>query len=94
MFNPLIVCADGFSLSVIAPDPAEELLLPAEELKVGFPSGRPEPWSRWRHHLDTAAPEHAHPTQSTCPAAPVALVRDLIEAHGGELLPRLPRQCP
>ncbi|MFD5434774.1 hypothetical protein ACFWJ4_21795 [Kitasatospora sp. NPDC127067] len=84
-----IVCADGFCLSVLAPDPAETYLLPARTLEVGFPTGRPEPWSRWRSYLEPAADED-DPTESVYRYVPVALVRDLIEAHGGEarLLPR------
>ncbi|MFF2078599.1 hypothetical protein ACFVXG_28080 [Kitasatospora sp. NPDC058162] len=84
------VCADGFCLSVLAPDPADAFLLPALTLEVGFPTLRPEPWARWREHLEPGT-EEDDPTESVYLHVPVALVRDLIEAHGGEA-PFLPRQ--
>ncbi|MFJ6382712.1 hypothetical protein ACIQI7_22265 [Kitasatospora sp. NPDC092039] len=88
--DPHIACADGFRLSVLAPDPADVFLLPALTVEVGFPTLRPEPWERWREHLDPGADED-DPTESVYLHVPVALVRDLIEAHGGEALP-IPRQ--
>ncbi|MFF4927151.1 MULTISPECIES: hypothetical protein [unclassified Kitasatospora] len=83
-----IVCSDGFSLSVLAPDPVDAFLLPAETLEIGFPTQRPEPWNAWRTHLDAGSEEN-DPTDSVYLHVPVALVRELIEAHGGEarLLP-------
>ncbi|MET8626608.1 hypothetical protein ABZW30_23095 [Kitasatospora sp. NPDC004669] len=85
-----IVCADDFCLSVLAPDPADVFLLPAVTLEVGFPTRRPEPWARWREYLGPSADE-GHPTESVYLHVPVALVRDLIKAHGGEV-PPIPRQ--
>ncbi|MEU8927807.1 hypothetical protein AB0D10_44075 [Kitasatospora sp. NPDC048545] len=90
--DPHIACADGFRLSVLALDPAAPFLLPAVTLEVGFPTRRPEPWERWREHLDPSVDEDEDdPTESVYLPVPVALVRDLIEAHGGEALP-IPRQ--
>ncbi|MFF4820758.1 hypothetical protein ACFY2K_39985 [Kitasatospora sp. NPDC001309] len=94
--DPHIACADGFCLSVLAPDPADVLLLPALTLEVGFPTQRPEPWDRWREYLEHAENE-GDPTESVYLHVPVALVRELIETHGGEILPsplRIPRQRP
>ncbi|MFJ4184185.1 hypothetical protein [Kitasatospora sp. NPDC089509] len=86
-----IACADGFCLSVLAPDPADPFLLPAITLEVSFPTRRPEPWTLfWREHLEPGADED-DPTESVYPHVPVALVRDLIEAHGGEA-PPIPHQ--
>ncbi|MGW3073925.1 hypothetical protein [Kitasatospora sp. NPDC001132] len=85
-----IVCADGFCLSVLAPDPTEVFLLPARTLEVGFPTGRPEPWARWSDYLEPGSDED-DPTESVYLHVPVALVRDLIEAHGGEA-PTIPHQ--
>ncbi|MDH6709123.1 hypothetical protein P3T27_005869 [Kitasatospora sp. MAA19] len=39
--DPHITCADGFCLSVLAPDPSDVFLLPALTLEVGFPTRRP-----------------------------------------------------
>ncbi|MEU8926249.1 hypothetical protein AB0D10_35860 [Kitasatospora sp. NPDC048545] len=88
--DPHIACADGFRLSVLAPDAADVFLLPAATLDVGFPTRRPEPWAHGREHLDPGADED-DPTESVYLHVPVALVRDLIEAHGGEA-PPIPRQ--
>ncbi|MFF2954071.1 hypothetical protein ACFVVU_22355 [Kitasatospora sp. NPDC057965] len=84
-----IVCADGFRLSVLAPDPADARLLPTETLEIGFPTQRPEPWTRWRTYLESD--DEDDPTESVYLYVPVPLVRGLIEAHGGEA-PLLPRQ--
>ncbi|MFE4482767.1 MULTISPECIES: hypothetical protein [Streptomycetaceae] len=83
-----IVCADSFCLSVIAPDPVDVFLLPALTLEVGFPTFRPEPWDTWRTYLDPGS-EEDDPTEAVYLYVPGALVRDLIESHGGEarLLP-------
>ncbi|MFJ7275443.1 hypothetical protein [Kitasatospora sp. NPDC098663] len=92
--DPHIACADGFRLSVLSPDPADPFLLPAVALEVGFPTRRPEPWTRWREHLEPGADEDKdedEPIESVYLHVPVALVRDLIEAHGGEA-PPIPRQ--
>ncbi|MFJ9841715.1 hypothetical protein ACIRYZ_14830 [Kitasatospora sp. NPDC101155] len=88
--DPHIACADGFCLSVLAPTPADVLLLPAQTLEIGFPTRRPEPWDTWSTYLDPGS-EDDDPTESVYLNVPVALVRDLIEAHGGEA-PSIPRQ--
>ena len=81
-----IVCADGFSMSVIAGggayssprfDPG-----PYTHVEVGFPSEWPEPWvSLWSAHIDAGSTD---PTESVYPWVPIDDVRALIASHGGE----------
>ncbi len=91
-----ITCTDGFSVSVLAgagcyctPRPdywpfeggiAREYSGPYSEVEVGFPSEPPAPWDSW----ETYAEEPDRPTETVYSYVPVQLVRDLIEAHGGE----------
>ncbi len=89
-----IACVDGFRLSVIAgrgayctPRPGgfpystpEDYPGPFTHVEVGYPSVRPEPWSEWRGFCEDAA----SPTDTVYACVPVALVRALIESHGGE----------
>jgi hypothetical protein len=87
-----IVCADGFTLSVIAgagtycsprPDLIEDMegfTGPFTAVEVGFPSDRPEPWSEWEEWCES--PEN--PTSTVYGQVPVAAVRALVALHGGE----------
>lgn len=50
-------------------------------VEVGFPSDRPEPWDRWASYCES--PDR--PTDTVYGYVPVALVRDLIASHGGEV---------
>lgn len=79
-----VACVDGFTVSVIAgpgaystPRAAQG---PYEALEVGYPSERPEPWDKWSKYAEQANA----PTETVYGWVPVALVRDLIAAHGGE----------
>jgi hypothetical protein len=93
-----ITCADGFRLSVIAregvyctPRPRISNIAvtgdvpsdypgPFIAVEVGFPSSRPEPWDEWREYVE----DDTDPTGTVYGYVPVALVRALIESHGGE----------
>lgn len=85
-----ITCADGFSLSVVAgegtychPRPgmtAEDCFEgPYEEVEVGFPSERPQPWADWVEYCESPS----DPTDTVYAYVPVALVRALVDLHGG-----------
>lgn len=81
-----IVCADGFSMSVIAGNGAYSSPRfgpgPYESVEVGFPSERPEPWDDlWKGYLDAGSTD---PTESVYPWVPIDDVRALIASHGGE----------
>jgi hypothetical protein len=91
----LIECADGYNLSVIAgcgtycaPRPggygdsaaARDYEGPYDEVEVGFPSERPEPWDQWSTWCES--PEY--PTGTVYGYVPVDIVRALVLLHGGE----------
>lgn len=77
----LIVCRDGFSLSVIAgggtysTHDGDGYVT----VEVGFPSERPEPWAAWETHAE----DGSAPTETVYGWVPVAMVEGLIAAHGG-----------
>lgn len=77
-------CADGFTMSVIAGGGAYAIPRegggPYAAVEVGYPSGRPEPWSEWEEYAERAD----DPTATVYGFVPVAMVEALIEAHGGE----------
>src|SRR5690606_10699604 len=90
-----IVCRDGFEVSVIAgagtyctPRPRWPVADPVpvdypgpySHVEVGYPSQRPEPWDEWERYAED--PEQ--PTDTVYAYVPVALVRALVAAHGGE----------
>ncbi len=52
-------------------------------VEVGYPSARPEPWAEWQHHFEDWG--DTDPTGAVYGYVPVALVRDLIASHGGEV---------
>lgn len=95
-----ITCTDGFTVSVLAgwgaycdPRPDSFGVLgnvpddypgPYQEVEVGFPSQRPEPWDLWSKRCEN--PDD--PTESVYSYVPVWLVRELLEAHGGEVIVR------
>lgn len=54
---------------------------PFDEVEVGFPSARPEPWDEWRQYAE----ESERPTDTVYSYVPVETVRALIELHGGEV---------
>lgn len=79
----LITCADGFTARVIAGEGA--FCVPPERgpfthVEVYFPSLRPEPWELWAEYAE----DPDRPTGTFYGPVPVALVRELIAAHGGE----------
>jgi hypothetical protein len=91
MLSNTIACKDGTTLSVIAgwgcycsPRPGEDApdhyLGPYYAVEVGFPTVRPEPWSKWEGYAES--PDV--PTDTVYGCVPVALVRELVAAHGGE----------
>lgn len=77
-------CADGFTLSVIAGAGAyatpRDGLGPYVAVEVGFPSGRPEPWSEWEGYAES--PDD--PTDTVYGFVPVEMVEALLALHGGE----------
>jgi len=89
--NNWLVCADGFQMSVIAgygtystpywldPDEADASNTgPFTHVEVGYASSSPQPLDEWSQYAETAdAPTgvYAH--------VPVALVRKLVDSHGG-----------
>ena len=85
-----IRCADGFTCSVIAGQGAycapyvqldtDLYRGPYDEVEVGFPTARPEPWDRWAEWAE----DPDDPTGTVYAFVPVDMVRDLIAAHGGE----------
>ena len=86
----LIECADGFGLSVIAGAGAycqprvqfrRDYEGPYTAAEVGFPSARPEPWSEWREFAE----DPDQPTGTVYSSVPVALIRALVDSHGGEV---------
>lgn len=77
-----IKCRDGFKVSVIEHNgsyslPRDEGLFPKTHVEVGYPSQRPEPWSKWKKYAET--PEH--PTRTIYAYVPVELVDELIRYH-------------
>jgi hypothetical protein len=87
--DSVIVCKDGFRLSVIAGEAVyssprvefgESYRGPYKAVEVGFPSARPEPWERW----ETYAEEPSRPTETVYSYVPVEEVAELIASHGGE----------
>lgn len=84
LFGPsLIVCADGFTMSVIAGAGAAARKGDGDgyaTLEVGYPSERPEPWDYW----GAKAEGRFDPTGTIYPFVPVERVAALIAAHGGE----------
>jgi hypothetical protein len=93
--NNLIRCADGFQLSVIAgpgnycsprpdgfrdSDPDDSYEGPYDQVEVGYPSERPEPWDQWSEWCESPG----FPTESVYGYVPVDAVRALVLLHGGE----------
>ncbi len=76
-------CADGFTLSIQASEThycsPRENEGPWTAVEVGYPSERPEPWGVWVEYAED--PEI--PTGTVYGWVPVALVRQLIDLHGG-----------
>lgn len=86
-----ITCADDTTVSVVAhygaycaPRPEHFASDPPVDgythVEVGFPSVRPEPWSQWVEYVE----DEEHPTETVYGRVPVGLVREFLEAHGGE----------
>lgn len=89
--NNWLVCADGFQMSVIAgygtystpywldPDEADASNTgPFTHVEVGYASSSPQPLDEWSQYAETADDPtgvYAH--------VPVALVRKLVDSHGG-----------
>lgn len=61
------------------PDGEKKPTEPYTHVEVGFPSDRPEPWDQWQGYADE---RNTHETVFAF--VPVNMVRDLVQAHGGE----------
>lgn len=86
----IVICADGFRMSVIAnwgaycrprPEHSGSPQGPFTHVEVGFPSVRPEPWSVWSEYCDN---KEGDPCDTVYGYVPVYMVRALVELHGGE----------
>jgi len=106
----VVVCVDGFTVSVIAgggtycsPKPAlcmcafqgegdpifskvdgdapHDYPGPYQEVELGFPSQRPEPWGEWERYAEISDA----PTETVYGYVPVDMVRALVVSHGGEV---------
>ena len=106
----VVVCVDGFTVSVIAgggtycsPKPAlcscgylpsdDPVVLrsyndaphdypgPYQEVELGFPAERPEPWEVWGKYAE----DPDVPMGTVYSYVPVELVRALVRSHGGEV---------
>lgn len=87
----ILVCKDGFSMSVIAgygtystpywadKEVDSNYTGPYTHVEVGFPTEKPEPWDKWREFVDDAQ----FPTTTVYGHVPVELVRELVNLHGG-----------
>lgn len=83
---PPITCRDGFTVSVQASkhhycSPRSDFG-PWEDVEVGFPSERPEPWSLWSQFQDS--PSTNDPTKDVYARVPMFMVETLLALHGGE----------
>lgn len=90
-----IWCRDGFEISVQASafhycldangsrqwDDRVPPALPYTAVECGFPSQRPEPWAEWERFAES--PDD--PCESVYRFVPVAMVRALLDLHGGEV---------
>lgn len=91
-----IYCRDGFRLSVCTGSgmyctPRNDQG-PYEDVEVGFPSERPEPWASTltddrERHWRTYSQTESDPTGTIYAYVPVSMVRALVELHGGEAQP-------
>jgi hypothetical protein len=61
-------------------DVAHDYEGPYDQVEVGFPSERPEPWEEWRQFAE----ESEKPTETVYGYVPVGMVRVLVANHGGE----------
>lgn len=80
----LVVCADGFNLSVQAgggsySSPAR--VHPYTKAEVGYPSARPEPWAKWSKYAEAPG----DPTGSVYALVPFEMIEALVALHGGEV---------
>ena len=87
--NELVVCADGFSMSVQAH--AGAYCIPRmtgapvyREVEVGFPSEREELLMEWAEEAD-------RPTDTVYGYVPVGIVTNVIAKHGGMVSGEVPR---
>ena len=81
-FAPRIHCADGFSLSVQVHDgayccPRDGIGPDWSEAEIGFPSDRPN------DAVMAYAEESDRPTDTVYGYVPMALIDELVAAHGG-----------
>lgn len=89
-----IICADGFSVSVIAgwgtycsPRPdwfnnvPRSYAGPYYEVEVGYPTARPEPWGDWAEYCEN----DTDPTGAVYACVPIEMVRALVASHGGQV---------
>jgi hypothetical protein len=94
---PKVVCQDGFSMSVQASEThycsPRDNIGPWDEVEVGYPSARPEPFEPtyvvgltqavgWTQFMERW-PEDVDPTQAVYGYVPLALVEYTIRLHGG-----------
>jgi hypothetical protein len=89
-----VKCRDGFSMSVIAGPrlwchprpgdmygPPEDFPGPYNQVEVGYPTEKPEPWEQWEPYQMVGET----PEDGVYGYVPVNLVRELVELHGGEV---------
>jgi len=94
---PRVVCKDGFNMSVQASEThycsPRDSVGPWDEVEVGYPSARPEPFeptyivglaraTGWAQFME-CWPEDVDPTQTVYGYVPLALVEYTIKLHGG-----------
>jgi hypothetical protein len=86
--NKLVVCADGFTMSVQANEgaycsPRRDNAARYTEVEVGFPSEKEE-------MLMEYVEDHAKPTETVYAYVPVFLVSTVIAKHGGMVKGEVP----
>lgn len=88
---PVIVCADGFRVSVQASqsnycEPRDDTG-PYTHIEAGFPSD-------YDFYLNEYAEDPDRPSQTVYGWVPVHVIRMCIDAHGGMVAGELPPVCP
>ena len=90
--NQLVVCADGFSMSVQAHDgaycsPRISNAESYEEVEVGFPSSAEPLLMEW-------CEDSSHPTETVYAYVPTQIVVNVIAKHGGMVEGEVPAGMP
>ncbi len=89
--NKLVVCADGFSMSVQASETTycnpRDNMGPYIEAEIGFPSAKEELIMRW-------ADDPGQPTETVYGYVPRQVILNVIAKHGGMVEGELPNGMP